>query len=230
MAGRKQESIEVNLDWFHWVREKVGRSIRSLGKERGGSTYYERNIRQALEPDKENPEVCHMTPRMIDALAKTMEVDPEYLSGKYLWTLQLPIMDECNLREYWRENHLHPKWHPYIHHEQEEIGVYKHLHDTLLMHGIDQEAYKNLTRRKRWRLKRDLDRMTTEILRHYLHQGELIEDIEYRQGMEWQTEDDVIDTLFPYLEELGLVKLEPWEPDDMPDPFAEKYKDIPLAE
>lgn len=230
MAGRKRESIEVDLEWFHWVREKVGRSIRSLGKEQGGSSYYDRNIRQALEPTKENPKVCRMTPRMIDALAKTMKVDPEYLSGKYLWTLQLPIMDECDVREYWKENHLNPKWYPYIHHEQEELGVYKHLHDTLLMHGIDRETYKKLTHQERWKLKRDLDHMTTKILRHYLHQGELIERIEYRQGMEWQTEDDVIDTLLPYLEDIGLVTIEPWEPDDTPDPFAEKYKDIPLAE
>ena len=149
MAGRKRESIEVDLEWFHRVREKVGRSIRSLGKEQGGSSYYDRNIRQALEPTKENPKVCRMTPRMIDALAKTMKVDPEYLSGKYLWTLQLPIMDECDVREYWKENHLNPKWYPYIHHEQEELGVYKHLHDTLLMHGIDRETYKKLTHQER---------------------------------------------------------------------------------
>lgn len=227
MAGRKPECIEVNIEWFHWVREKIGRSIRSLGKERGGSTYYERNIRQALEPDDKNPEVCHMTFRMIDALAKTMGVDPGYLSGKYLWTLQLPIMDEYDVREYWSENHLHPKWYPYIHHEQEQVGVFKHFHDILLMHGVDQEAYKKLTRQERWDLRRDLDRMTTKILRHYLHQGNLIEDIEYRQNMEWQNEDDVIDTLLPHLEDLGLIKIEPWEPDDTPSLLAEKYKDIP---
>ena len=52
-----------------------------------------------------------MTPRMIDALAKTMEVDPDYLAGKYLWTLKLPIMDEGDVREYWLENCLDPKWH-----------------------------------------------------------------------------------------------------------------------
>ena len=230
MAGRRRESIEVNLRWFHWVREKVGRSIRSLGKERGGSTYYDRNIRQALEPDAENPEVCHMTPRLIDALARTMDVDPGYLSGDYLWTLQLPVMDEYDVREYWLENHLNPKWYPYIHHEQDDVGVYKHLYDTLLMHGIDQEAYRKLTRQERWDLKHDLDHMTTKILRHYFHQGKLIEDVEYRQDMEWQTEDDVIDTLLPHLEELGLVKIEPWEPDDTPDYYAKKYEDIPLAD
>lgn len=230
MAGRKPESIEVNLEWFHWVRKKCGRSIRSLGKKGGGSTYYDRNIRQALTPDKDNPEVCHMTPRMINALAKTMKVDPEYLAGKYLWTLDLPIMDECDVREYWLENCLHPKWHTYIHHEQEEVGVYKHLHDTLLMHGVDQDAYKKLTPQERRDLRRDLDRITTKILRHYLHQGSLIEDVEYRQSMEWQNEDDVFDTLLPHLEDLGLVVMEPWEPDDTPDPFAEKYQDMPLVE
>lgn len=230
MAGRKPESIEVNIKWFHWVREKVGRSIRSLGIEAGGSPYHDRNIRQALKPDEKNPEVCRMTPRMIDALAKTMEVDPDYLAGKYLWTLKLPIMDEGDVREYWLENCLDPKWHKYLHHEQDGIGVYKHLHDTLLMHDVDQKAYKELTSRERWGLMRDLDHMTTKIIRHYLHQGNLIEDVEYRQSMDWQTEDDVIDTLLPHLEDLGLVKLEPWEADDMPDPFADKYKDIPLAE
>lgn len=97
------------------------------------------------------------------------------------------------------------------------------------MHGVDQKAYKELTSRERWGLMRDLDHMTTKIIRHYLHQGNLIEDVEYRQSMDWQTDDDVIDTLLPHLEDLGLVKLEPWEPDDMPDPFADKYKDIPLA-
>ena len=230
MAGRKPESTEVNLKWFHWVREKVGRSIRSLGKEAGGSPYYDRNIRQALKPDKDNPNVCHMTPRLIDALAKTMGVDPDYLAGKYLWTLDLPIMDKGDVREYWLENCLNPKWHKYSHHEQDGVGVYKHLHDTLLMHGVDQKAYRGLTSRERWKLMRDLDRMTTKILRHYLNQGDLIENVEYRQSMEWQTEDDIIDTLFPHLEDLGLIKFEPWEPDDMSDPFAEKYEDIPLAE
>lgn len=171
-----------------------------------------------------------MTPRMIDSLAKAMNVDPDYLSGKYLWTLRLPVMDEFDVREYWLENHLNPKWYPYLLHEQDEIGVYRHLHDTLLMHGIDREAYKKLSRQERWDLMRDLDNMTTKILRHYFHQGDLIEDVEYRQNMDWQTENDVIDTLLPHLEELGLVKIEPWGPDDMPDPFAEKYKDIPLAE
>ena len=52
MAGRKRESVEVDLEWFHWVREKVGRSIRSLGKEQGGSSYYDRNIRLWSQPRK----------------------------------------------------------------------------------------------------------------------------------------------------------------------------------
>ena len=230
MAGRKREKVELNIAWFEWVRKKVGRSIRSLGKEQKGSTYHDRDIRRALKPVEGKPEVCHITPRMIDALAKEMNVDPRYLAGKYLWTLELPIMGECDVREYWLENHLHPKWFPYIHHEQEEVGVYKHLHDTLLMHGIDQETYKKLTPKERWDLKHDLDRMVTKVLRHHLHLGDLIEGVEQRQDLEWQNEDDVFDTLMPHLEELGLVTIEPWEPDDDFDPFADKYKDIPLAE
>jgi hypothetical protein len=230
MAGRKPEGQEVNIEWFKWVLAKVGRSIRSLGKERGGTEYNERTIRRCLEPNKDNPETGRMSPGLIDAVAREIDVDPEYLAGKYVWTLRLPVMDEADCREYWKEHHLHPKWFPYMHHEQDELGIYRYLRDTLLVHGISQEAYEMLSRQERQSLQRDLDHVTTRVLRHYLHEGEYIETIEYRQVMDWQSEADVIDTLFSHLEDLGLIEVESCDPGDVPDYYEENIKSATVVE
>ena len=211
----KKQPIK-DVKWFKQVLEWQGISIRSLDKSRGGTSWTERTIRQALQ-DKE------ISPGLLDEIAKKANVQPKYLVGEYSWTLKLPIMNEPGVRDYWVEHFLMPSSYPYILVEQARLGTYRHMLNTLLIHGVSEEAFKSLDDKERHRVEFHLDRMTTKLLQHWFPEADFSDRVDYYLAMEWETENDVMDALLDYLDEQGLVEggFQDWDDDD--DPFADDY-------
>lgn len=211
----KKQPIK-DVKWFKRVLEWQGISIRSLDKSRGGTSWTERTIRQALQDEE-------ISPGLLDEIAKKANVQPKYLAGEYSWTLKLPIMDEPGVRDYWVEHFLMPSSYPYILVEQARLGTYRHMLNTLLIHGVSEEAYKSLDDKERHRVEFHLDRMTTKLLQHWFPEADFSDRVDYYLAMEWETENDVMDALLDYLVERGLIEggFPNWDDDD--DPFADDY-------
>lgn len=66
---------------------------------------------------------------------------------------------------------------------------------------------KELDSEKRHRMERQLDSMTTELLRQWFPEADLSDKANYYQAMEWKTEDDVMEALIDYLVERGLAEV-----------------------
>jgi hypothetical protein len=215
---------KIEPEWFKWVVHKQGSSIRKLGADKDiGKT--ERTIRRALKTKS-------MRPELLGKIAKKLDVHPDYLAGRFAWTLNLDIMREEGVREYWLEHFLDPKSFPYRLVEQHRIGSYKHLLETLLIHNVTEGVYKELNWDQRRKLENDLDLLTTRLLlKWFPEHARRTESLEEFEALEWKDEQDVIEAMLDYLEERGLVGV--YVPESNPeddDPFFEKYKDIPIAE
>ena len=211
---------KIDPEWFKWVIHRLDSSIRKLGAD-ADIDRTEKTILRAVKSGTIRPE-------LLDQIAKKLDVYPDYLAGRYAWTLNLDIMKEEGVLDYWREHYLNPKQFPYKLAEQLRLGSYRQLIDTLLIHGISEAEYKGLNWDKRHELERELDRQTTRILNHWFpDHARPVEDLEYFQTMEWQDERDVIEAMLDYLEDRGLVTVYGQEPDDdSENPFLEKYKHL----
>lgn len=226
MAAKESKKISIeDVKWFKKVLKWQKATAISLGKERGGTSWTERTIRQSLQDGK-------ISRGLLDAIAKEINVQPDYLIGKYSWTRKLPIMEEPGVRDYWDEHFLCPSKYPYIFANQAKLGTYRHLLNTLLIHGVSEEEYMKLDAKERHRVEFYLDRVTTDILQHWFPEADFSDRVDYYLAMEWNEKrpEDVIEALLPYLIERGLAEedFSDWDDDDE-DPFADKYKDIPLA-
>lgn len=209
MARERNGAFNEKIDpeWFKWVIHKQGSSIRKLGADVGISKT-ERTIRRAVESGSIRFE-------LLDEIAKKLDVHPDYLAGKYAWTLTRPkIMELDGVRDYWRDNYLDPSLFPYRLYEQERVGLYKQLLDTLQIHGISEADYRKLDWDQRRELQRSLDRSTTQVLNHWFpNRAKPIKDVEYFRMMEWEEDRDVVDALEEYLAERGFITLYDISPD-----------------
>lgn len=200
---------EIDPDWFKRVIHMQGSSIRKLGADKGISKT-ERTIRRAVKSRSISYE-------LLDEIAKKLNVHPDYLAGKYVWTLTCTkYMDMDGVRDYWIDNFLNPSRFPYQLVERERIGLYKHLLDTLLLHGITEADYKKLNWEQRRELKHTLDQSSTLILSHWFpNLAEPIYYIEHSYVMEWEDKNDVIDAMEEYLVARGFLKLYDVSPDGL---------------
>ena len=161
MNNAEADAFEEKIDpeWFKWVIHRLDSSIRKLGAD-ADIDRTEKTILRAVKSGTIRPE-------LLDQIAKKLDVYPDYLAGRYAWTLNLDIMKEEGVLDYWREHYLNPKQFPYKLAEQLRLGSYQQLIDTLLIHGISEAEYKGLNWDKRHELERELDRQTTRILNHW---------------------------------------------------------------
>ena len=212
----KKSVVPIDPEWFKWVIKKQDSSIRKLGKDEAvGKT--DRTIGRAVKAKEIDAD-------LLERIAYRINVHPDYLAGKYSWTMALPVMDEEGVRDYWRDHFLDPSHFPYLHREQEGVAVRDHLKDTLLLHGVSWEEFSAKPANVQQRIKDQLDRMTTKVLSVWFPDCTPEYFIDMQEAMEWQTEQDVYEALLDYLVERGLATAyEPEEDDYDADTFAEKY-------
>lgn len=190
--ARTESRKRFDSDWLTSVLKQRGESIRSLSSS---INWNEKTIRRAIKDQK-------ITPELLNAIAKNLNVHPAYLAGEHAWTLD--ALPDDDARAEFLRTCLNPKWYPY--HETEEerrIGLSTYWDQTLLMHGIPKDDYLGLNRAERAHLRQDYDTITTRLLKQYFPSCQNLATTEYRESMAWRTEKDVIDTMLDYLVNRG---------------------------
>lgn len=193
----------INGEWMRSVINRRGYSLYSLGRpiNQGGIGKDIRTIRRAVSENK-------ITPQLLDLIARAVNVHPDFLAGKYCWTLELPVMDYEGVRDYWLENYLNPDHFPYILAEQQKLGSYRQLLNTLLMHGVTKEDFLEKSRPDRDKMADRLDLAVTRVLKQWFPSCYRGDAVDYAEAMEWRDERDVYEAMLEYLEERGIVKVD----------------------
>ena len=198
---KKKSKQPIDGKWLKDVIHRRGLSVRALtNPEREGSIPYDiRTVQRAIADNE-------ITPQLLDEIARAIDVHPDFLRGKYLWTLKIDIMKNPEVRNHWLEHYLNPAYFPYRMHERERIGSRKHFFNTLLMHGVGEEEFRKLPRDKQRSLVEDLNVKTTGILKSYFPNSAQLDYTDDADIFEWQTERDVYEAMIEWLVEKGYVK------------------------
>lgn len=189
MGARKTFKLKINPNWFRWVLAQCKTSIRSLGDIENGIGWNEKTIRRSLKSGL-------MSAELLNEIAKKVNVNPNYLRGVDAWTLDV-LPDKESQTEFLKR-YMMPRQHPYIEAEQDRLGIPEHIKTTLLMHGVNQQAYSNLTQNQRERLFHELDSATTKVLRKWFPDCREANAIVYRKLLSWETEQDVMDAMIDF--------------------------------
>ncbi len=199
MANRRVEKVPLDPEWFKWVLRQKRVSVRSLGDE--GSVNYvgwhERTIRRAMLDGA-------ISPKLLDAIARKLDVYPPYLSGTE-YAPALGYLDDEDDREYLRSTYLSPEKHPYSMKLQEELGTYRHVMNTLMMHGVDENQFAELDDSERRRLFMRLDNAVTGVLLDFFPDCRRLDSVDEVREWDWTSKTDVYDAMLPHWEETGNV-------------------------
>ncbi len=198
--GRVETKASFDGKWFKRVLEMRGTSMYALGrsKESGGIGWNIRTIRRAVSEGA-------ISPKLLDDLARALNVSPDYLAGKYSHTLEYPIMELKGVEEYWTQNYLDPDRFPYDPDERERPDAYQHLLDTLHVHGVRDDEYKKLDMRDRSRLEEKIDLAVTNVLKEWFPDCTRSVAIDYEDASAWRDERDVIEAMLDFLVEKGYA-------------------------
>ena len=197
---KKKSKQPIDGKWLKDVIRRRGLSVRALtNSEREGSIPYDiRTVQRAIADNE-------ITPQLLDEIARAIDVHPDFLRGKYLWTLKIDIIEHPEVRDHWLEHYLNPAYFPYRMHEREQIGSRRNFFNTLLMHGVDEEEFRKLPRDKQRSLVEDLNVKTTRILKSYFPKSAQLDYPDDADIFEWQTERDVYETMIEWLAEKGYA-------------------------
>jgi len=198
--GRVETKASFDGKWFKRVLEMRDTSMYALGrsKESGGIGWNIRTIRRAVSEGA-------ISPKLLNDLARALDVSPDYLAGKYSQTLDYPIMQLEGVEEYWIEHYLNPDRFPYDPDERERPDAYQHLLDTLHVHGVRDDEYKKLDMRDRSRLEEKIDLAVTNVLKEWFPNCTRSAAIDYEDAGAWRDEQDVIEAMLDFLVEKGYV-------------------------
>ena len=196
MGTKKMEKLRIDRDWFRWVLEQQGISIRSLGRDGSGIGWSTKSVQRALNEGL-------ISPDLLDAVAKRANVPPAYLAGEYGW--QLDVLPDDDSRDEYKRRYLRPEQHPYREAEQERLGIRGYIDATLLIHGVDKSEYEALDKGQRDKLFHLLDSKVTKVLSKWFPSCQPASFIEYREACAFETDNDVIEAMLDYLEDRGLA-------------------------
>lgn len=197
MANRIKRRQSINKKWFKWVCEQRSVSMNGLAKLTGWSS---RQIRDGVNNSE-------MTPELLDACAKALDVHPDYLAGKYCRTLDYDIMRDDEVKQHWLETAMAPAAHPYRYFKQQGVNTRKHFHNTLLLHNVEKGAFEYLDRNKREEIERVLDQAETRALKKFFPEAKGGDWASYTFDDRFQNERDVIEFMLEWLEEHGKISV-----------------------
>ena len=195
MANRIKRKQPINKDWFRWVCDQRGMSMNGLAKKTEWSS---RQIRDGVNNGE-------MTPELLDACAKALDVYPDYLAGKYCRTLDYDIMRDEETRRHWLGTAMAPAAHSYKYFKQQGINTRTHFYDTLLLHGVERDAFESLSRNEQEEIERALDWAETKILKKFFKGAKEGDWASYAFDDAFRDERDVIEYMLEWLEEHGKI-------------------------
>ena len=161
MANKKSKKEPFQWERFLAAKRRAKISITKLGSKDDGIGWSEKTIRRAKADGKISPEI-------LEALAKRLDIDPDYLRGKYdhFYDLIADGFDEKQ-REIYLKKMLDPGRYPYYR-GKNQIKLYEGYMDGILMlHGISNRQYDELSPEKRKAFQIDRERAVGVVIEKY---------------------------------------------------------------
>lgn len=161
MANKKSKKEPFQWERFLAAKRRAKISITKLGSKDDGIGWSEKTIRRAKADGKISPEI-------LEALAKRLDIDPDYLRGKYdhFYDLIADGFDEKQ-REIYLKKMLDPGRYPYYR-GKNQIKLYEGYMDGILMlHGISNRQYDELSPEKRKAFQIDIEKAVGTVIEKY---------------------------------------------------------------
>lgn len=199
MSNRKMDKVPLDAEWFKMVLRRKGVSVRSLGNADSENYvgWHEKTIRKAMQEGA-------ISPKLLDAIGKKLDVYPPFLSGTD-YAPALLFLNNKGDRDWLLKTYLSPERHPYSRKLQEDLGTYRHMMNTLLMHGVSEEQFKELDVQRRRNLFTQLDNVVTHVLLDFFENCRRMDDIDAVREWDWTSRSEVYDAMLPHWEETGEV-------------------------
>lgn len=161
MANKKSKKEPFQWERFIAAKKRAKISITKLGSKDDGIGWSEKTIRRAKADGEISPEI-------LEALAKRLDIDPDYLRGKYDHFYDL-IADgfEEKQREIYLKKMLDPGRYSYYM-GKNQVKLYEGYMDGILMlHGISNRQYDELSPEKRKAFQIDIERAVGAVIEKY---------------------------------------------------------------
>lgn len=161
MANKKSKKEPFQWERFLAAKRRAKISITKLGSKDDGIGWSEKTIRRAKADGKISSEI-------LEALAKRLDIDPDYLRGKYdhFYDLIADGFDEKQ-REIYLKKMLDPGRYPYYR-GKNQIKLYEGYMDGILMlHGISNRQYDELSPEKRKAFQIDIEKAVGTVIEKY---------------------------------------------------------------
>jgi len=209
MATKK---IHIDSDCFYNALKYRGLSIRKLGAVEGGIGCDEKTIRRGLKDQQ-------VTPDIMDRIARRLDVDPDYLSGKYHANankIQVPEVRDIILRQ------LTPDRFPYLFVQQRDRSDGRYLYDRyleniLVIHNIAMHQFDELPFEHQKKMQVELETAICQVLLKYFDKDaagrDTFPEIYHLQSDIENDDPDFIEPPDEFFEKMS----------GMDDPFTEKY-------
>lgn len=207
-----KNKIYLDSDCFYTALKYRGLSIRKLGAVEGGIGYDEKTIRRGLKDQQ-------VTQDIMDRIARRLDVDPDYLSGKYHANankIQSPEVRDNILRQ------LTPDRFPYLFAQQRDRSDGRYLYDRyleniLMIHNIAKHQFDQLPFEHQKKMQIELETAICQVLLRYFDKDaagrDTYPEIYHLQSDIENYDPDFIEPPDEFFEEMS----------DMDDPFTEKY-------
>lgn len=161
MANKKSKKEPFQWERFLAAKRRAKLSITKLGSKDDGIGWSEKTIRRAKADGKISPEI-------LEALAKRLDIDPDYLRGKYdhFYDLIADGFDEKQ-REIYLKKMLDPGRYPYYR-GANQIKLYEgYMNGILMLHGISNHQYDELSPEKRKAFQIDIEKAVGTVIEKY---------------------------------------------------------------
>ena len=162
MANRKEKKVPFRRSCFEEALELRNTSIRKLGNVTNGIGWSEKTIRRGLEEHK-------ISPILLDEIAKRLDVDPDYLSGRY--HEEAERCSDPTIQKIWLHN-LKAEKYPYLLVQQRDRSdgrfIYdRYLENILVIHNISLNQFKVLPFDKQKNMQVELENAICQVLLQY---------------------------------------------------------------
>jgi hypothetical protein len=214
MGNKEKNKVYFDRKCFEEALKLRNSSIRKLGAVTGGVKWSEKTIRRALIDGQISPE-------LLDDIAQHLDVDPEYLSGKYHRNAEKykdPYIQASALYN------LKAERYPYLLKQQrEKIDDHflydRYLENILIIHNLSLKQFNNLTFEIRKKIQLELEESICRVLIKYFDKDAFGKEL-YPEIYRLQNDIDNYDPDFQepppeFFEEMMR---------DRNDRFTEKYK------
>lgn len=161
MANKKAPKKPFSSSCFDAAMKLRGLSIRKLGTIEGGVGWSDKTIRRARKREEISAE-------LLDALAKRLDVAPDYLTGKYARDFSKLFPEPFDAESTAiLERMLAPERFPYLM-SQNRTDLYdRYIDGILMLHDISFRQYSEMSADSKRQFELDIERAICPVIRKY---------------------------------------------------------------